>query len=152
MYIPKVGKGCLKFSFFLWFTHLWNCLCQTDWLGVGKDIKWNLPPALRVHFPKLFAHWAQLAKYFLFITQYWPVLKFLHDPVHIPQRISRSWAMGLFINVHIFWKRHKILRNLLQLFVLWTASQIIGRDFEKCCGLIRIGIWTLLSMLHARVG
>ena len=37
--LPKVGKGCLKLSFFLWFTHWWNCLCETDWLGVGKDIK-----------------------------------------------------------------------------------------------------------------
>ena len=37
--LPKVGKGCLKLSFFLWFTHWWNRLCETDWLGVGKDIK-----------------------------------------------------------------------------------------------------------------
>ena len=36
------GKRCLKFSFFLWFTHWWNHLCETDWLGVGKDIKWRL--------------------------------------------------------------------------------------------------------------
>ena len=39
--------------------------------------------------------------------------------------------------VHIFWS-HKILRNLHQLFVLCTASQIIGGDFAKCCGLLRI--------------
>ena len=25
-------KGCLKLSFFLWFTHWWNRLCETDWL------------------------------------------------------------------------------------------------------------------------
>ena len=37
--LPKFGKGCLKLSFFLWFTHLWNRLCETDWLGVVKDIK-----------------------------------------------------------------------------------------------------------------
>ena len=37
--LPKFGKGCLKFSFFLWFTHWWNRLCETGWLGVGKDIK-----------------------------------------------------------------------------------------------------------------
>ena len=37
--LPKFGKGCLKLSFFLCFTHWWNRLCETDWLGVGKDIK-----------------------------------------------------------------------------------------------------------------
>ena len=37
--LPKVGKGCLKLNFFLWFTHWWNRLCETDWLGVSKDIK-----------------------------------------------------------------------------------------------------------------
>ena len=26
-------------SFFLWFTHWWHRLCETDWLGVCKDIK-----------------------------------------------------------------------------------------------------------------
>ena len=35
----KVGKGCLKHSFILWFTHCCNRLCETDWLEVGKDIK-----------------------------------------------------------------------------------------------------------------
>ena len=29
-----MAKGCLNFSFFLWFLHWWNCLCETDWLGV----------------------------------------------------------------------------------------------------------------------
>ena len=37
--LPKVGKGHLKLSFFLWFTLWWNHLRETDWLGVGKDIK-----------------------------------------------------------------------------------------------------------------
>jgi hypothetical protein len=37
--LPKVGKGCLKLSFFLWFTHLCNLLWETDWLGVSNDIK-----------------------------------------------------------------------------------------------------------------
>ena len=37
--LPKVDKTCLKFSIFLWSTHWWNCLCETDWLGVGKEIK-----------------------------------------------------------------------------------------------------------------
>ena len=40
--------------------------------------------------------------------------------------------------VNIFWEGHKILRNLHQLFVLCTASQIIGGDFAKICGLLRI--------------
>ena len=40
--------------------------------------------------------------------------------------------------VHIFWEGHKILRNLHQLFVLCTASQIFGGDFAKFCGLLRI--------------
>ena len=40
--------------------------------------------------------------------------------------------------VHIFWEGHKILRNLHQSFVLCTASQIIGGDFAKFCGLLRI--------------
>ena len=37
--LPKIDKGCLKLSFFLWFTHWWNSLCETDWLMVGNDIK-----------------------------------------------------------------------------------------------------------------
>ena len=43
-----------------------------------------------------------------------------------------------YVKVHIFWEGHKILRNLHQLFVLCTASQIIGGDFAKFCGLLRI--------------
>ena len=37
--LPKAGKGCLKLRFFLWFTHWCNRLCETNWLGVSKDIK-----------------------------------------------------------------------------------------------------------------
>ena len=33
-----------------------------------------------------------------------------------------------------------ILRNLHQLFVLCTAGQIIGGDFAKFCGLLRLPI------------
>ena len=33
---------------------------------------------------------------------------------------------------------YKILRNLHQLFVLFTASQMISGDFTKFCGLLRI--------------
>ena len=36
--------------------------------------------------------------------------------------------------VHIFWEGHKILRNLHQLCI----GQIIGGDFAKFCGLLRI--------------
>ena len=59
--------------------------------------------------------------------------------------------------VHIFWKGHKILRNLHQSFFLCTASQIIGGDFTKFCGLLRIyelyigtkvGFWTSLIWLY----
>ena len=35
-------------------------------------------------------------------------------------------------------KENKILKNLHQLFALCTASQIIGVDFAKFCGLLRI--------------
>ena len=43
-----------------------------------------------------------------------------------------------FLKVHIFWEGHKILRNLHQFCVLWTASQTIGRYFAKFCGPLRI--------------
>ena len=35
----KNGNECLNISFFVWFTHWWNLLCETDWLGIGNDIK-----------------------------------------------------------------------------------------------------------------
>ena len=44
----------------------------------------------------------------------------------------------MLFKVHIFWEGHKILQNLHQLFVLCTASQIIGGDFAKFCVLLRI--------------
>ena len=37
--LPKVGKKWFKLSFFLWSTHRWNGLCETDWLEVSKDIR-----------------------------------------------------------------------------------------------------------------
>ena len=46
--------------------------------------------------------------------------------------------MKVSFKVHIFWEGHTILQNLHQLFVLCTASQIIGGDFEKNCGLLKI--------------
>ena len=41
--------------------------------------------------------------------------------------------------VHIFWEGHKILRNLHQLFDWqYIVGQIIGGDFAKFCGLLRM--------------
>ena len=40
--------------------------------------------------------------------------------------------------VHIFWEGHKILRNLTQLFDWKYIGQVIGGDFSKFCGLLRI--------------
>ena len=37
--IPKIGKGCLKLSFFLWLTHWWIHMCETDWLEVTRTLK-----------------------------------------------------------------------------------------------------------------
>ena len=52
-----------------------------------------------------------------------------------------------FVKVHIFWEGHKILPNLHQLFVLCTASQIIGEDFAKFCGLLRVyELWESVSI------
>ena len=54
----------------------------------------------------------------------------------ILMKISNDVLRILFISSYI--EGHKILRNLHQLFVLCTASQIIGGDFAKVCGLLRI--------------
>ena len=51
--------------------------------------------------------------------------------------ILSSSEQGTF-KVHIFWEGHKILQNLHQLFVPCTASLIVGGDFAKFCGLLRI--------------
>ena len=42
------------------------------------------------------------------------------------------------LKVHIFWEGHKILQNLHQLFDWQYTGQIIGGDFAKFCGLLRI--------------
>ena len=44
----------------------------------------------------------------------------------------------LCFKVHIFWEGHKILRNLHRLFDRQYIGQIIGGDFAKFCGLLRI--------------
>ena len=65
------------------------------------------------------------------------------DPESITaQRVTNtdSEEKGLWpqFKVHIFWDDHKILRNLQQLFDWQYTGQIIGRDFAKFCGLLRI--------------
>ena len=42
------------------------------------------------------------------------------------------------VKAHIFGEGNKTLQNLHQLFVLCTASQMIGGDFAKFRGLLRI--------------
>ena len=42
------------------------------------------------------------------------------------------------VKVHIFWEGHKILRNLHLTFDWQYIGQIIGGDFAKFCGLLRI--------------
>ena len=51
------------------------------------------------------------------------------------------WNWNIFIHlgkVHIFWEGHKILRKLQQLFDRQYIGQIIGGDFAKFGGLLRI--------------
>ena len=52
-------------------------------------------------------------------------------------QVSRRLQVFL-IKVHIFWEGHKILRNLHQLFDWQYIGKIIGGDFAKVCGLLRI--------------
>ena len=40
--------------------------------------------------------------------------------------------------VHIFWEGHKVFQNLHQLFDWKYIGQIIGGDFPRFCGLLRI--------------
>ena len=56
------------------------------------------------------------------------------------------WALPFWVymqkvnhfKVHIFWEGHKILRNIHQIFDWQYIGQIIGGDFAKFCGLLRI--------------
>ena len=48
-----------------------------------------------------------------------------------------TWR-SLSIKVHIFLEGHKILRNLHQIFDWHYIGQILGGDFAKVCGLLRI--------------
>ena len=53
------------------------------------------------------------------------------------QLISKLVISNLF-KVHIFWKGHKILRNLHLTFDCIYCSQKLGEDFAKFCGLHKI--------------
>ena len=48
--------------------------------------------------------------------------------------------------VHVFWEGHKILQNLQQLFDWQYLGQMIGGDFAKFCGLLRLHIWTYFNL------
>ena len=61
--LPKVGKGHLKPSFFLWFIYWWIHLCETDWLGVGKDIK-KMSSDFNVSVTSWFLEYVHLKPYF----------------------------------------------------------------------------------------
>ena len=43
-----------------------------------------------------------------------------------------------YLKVHIFWEGHKILQNLHQLIDWQYIGQMIGGDFAKYWGLLRI--------------
>ena len=61
----------------------------------------------------------------------------------LPKKVKKntlwaSTAILILYVVHIFWEGHKILRNLHLLIDLEYIEQIIGGDFAKFCGLLRI--------------
>ena len=75
----------------------------------------------------------------------------------IYSKYETTESLGGCFKVHIFWEGHKILRNLHQLFVLCTASQIIGGEFAKFCGFLSIHelyekVFALTTTLLQRFG
>ena len=52
--------------------------------------------------------------------------------------VQSSFMNHITSEAHLFWEGHKILRNLHQLFDWQYIWQIIGGDFAKFCGLLRI--------------
>ena len=52
--------------------------------------------------------------------------------------IAYRFISCFFLKVQIFWQGHKIFRNLHQLFEWQYIGQIIGGDFPKFFGLLRI--------------
>ena len=61
-----------------------------------------------------------------------------HNSESVLGNLLHKLSIDFLAKIHIFWEGHKILRNLHQLFVLCNASQIIGGDFTKFYGLLRI--------------
>ena len=62
-----------------------------------------------------------------------------HHPIlSFAKKINEITRWIKFFKAHMFWEGHKILRNLHLLFVLCTDRQIMGGDFAKFCGLLRI--------------
>ena len=51
-----------------------------------------------------------------------------------------AWAFYFLteFKIHIFWEGHKISRNLHQFFDWQYTGKIIGGDFAKFCGFLRI--------------
>ena len=87
-----------------------------------------------------------------FICLFWRWNKLLTLNVELQNQIKKSnclpkwnnqeWS-GLVepkirLKVHIFWEGHKILQNLHQLFDWQYIGRIIGGDFAKFCGLLRL--------------
>ena len=74
-----------------------------------------------------------------FVTKIWLLCNFcnLYALSFDEKKISIQSRFSLKFKVHIFWEGHKILRNFHQLFD-WQIGQIIGGDFAKFCGLLRI--------------
>ena len=86
--------------------------------------------------------WSMPLPQWLIVRHWQSFSAIIHWSCHA-QKFTMGWnifwrSILYFYKVHIFWEGHKILRNLHQLFVLCTASQIIGGDFANFCGLLRI--------------
>ena len=77
------------------------------------------------------------------------------SPFILPTFILKTWGLMrarvlrttisacVKCKVNLFWIGHKILQNLHRLFDWQYIGQIIGEDFPKFCGLLRLTIWTL---------
>ena len=76
-------------------------------------------------------------KWFLFgITRY--TLVHTIESIYVVNNYQPIQPCPFYYKVHIFWEGHKILRNLHQLFDWPYIGQIIGGDFAKFCGLLKI--------------
>ena len=87
--------------------------------------------------------WKQKKIFFLGL-----ILRFSHLNVLHKGLLMQDWVFRLglyyflfgllFLKVPLFWERHKILRNLHQLFDWQYRGQIVDEDIVKFCGLLRI--------------